>query len=39
MGNYREYSEIKRLVEEYFELKEDKKYEEFIRKLVMILRI
>lgn len=39
MGSYREYSEIKRLIDEYFELQEDKKYEEFIRKLVMILRI
>jgi hypothetical protein len=39
MGSYREYSEIKRLIDEYFALHEDKKYEDFIRKLVMILRI
>jgi hypothetical protein len=39
MGSYREYSEIKRLIDEYFKLQEDKKYEDFIRKLVMILRI
>jgi len=39
MGTYREYSEIKRLLDEYFILQEDKKYEDFIRKLVMILWI
>jgi hypothetical protein len=37
MNSYKEYGEIKRLVDELFVLQEGKKYEDFIKKLVMIL--
>ena len=39
MDAYTQYSAIKRLIDEYFKPEENKKYEEFIGKLVMILRI
>lgn len=39
MENHQEYSAIKRLIDDYFEIKGEKKYEDFIKKLVMILRI
>jgi hypothetical protein len=36
---YQQYSEIKQLVDEFFVMQEKKKYEDFIKKLVMILRL
>jgi len=39
MNSYKEYSAIKRLIDEYFEIKEWDKYEDFIQKLVKILGI
>jgi hypothetical protein len=39
MQKYHQYSAIKLLIDEYFNLKDDKKYEDFIKKLVMILGI
>lgn len=39
MDKWSEYSAIKRMIEEYFNLKEEKKYEDFIKKLVMILGV
>jgi hypothetical protein len=37
--HYAQYAAIKRLVDEYFKPEENKKYEEFIKKLVMILEL
>lgn len=39
MNSYKEYSAIKRLIDEYFYLQKDKSYEEFIKRLVDILQI
>lgn len=39
MEKYHQYSAIKRMVDEYFNLRDDKKYEDFIKKLVIILGI
>lgn len=39
MNSYKEYSAIKQIIDEYFNLKDDKKYEDFIKKLVMILEV
>ena len=39
MNSYKEYSEIKNLIDQYFILEEGKKYEDFIKELVMILKI
>lgn len=39
MNDYQKYSAIKRIIDEYFNMKDDKKYEDFIKKLVMILGI
>lgn len=39
MASYKEYSEIKQVVEKYWVLAEGKKYEDFIKELVMILRL
>lgn len=39
MNDYQKYSAIKRIIDEYFDLMDDKKYEDFIKKLVMILEI
>jgi hypothetical protein len=39
MEKYHQYSAIKRIIDEYFNMKDDKKYEDFIKKLVMILGI
>lgn len=39
MANYKDYSAIKRMIEEYFLLRKDKNYDEFIKKLTEILRI
>lgn len=39
MEKYHRYSAIKRLVEEFFVFEDEKKYEDFINKLVMILEI
>ena len=36
---YTQYNEIKQLVDGLFVLQEEKKYEDFIKELVMILRI
>lgn len=36
---YQTYSEIKQIIDEYFDLREGKKYEDFIKKLVMILKV
>jgi hypothetical protein len=39
MNEYHQYSAIKGMIDEYFDLRNDKKYEDFIKKLVMILGI
>lgn len=39
MEKYKEYSAIKNLVDQYFILEEGKKYEDFIKELVMILGV
>lgn len=39
MEKYHQYSAIKRMIDEYFNLRDDKKYEDFIKKLVMILKV
>ena len=39
MNKYQIYSDIKRLVDEYFVFEDKKKYEDFINKLVMILKV
>lgn len=39
MGNYHEYSAIKQLIDRYFVLHENKRYEDFIRELTGILNI
>ena len=39
MNSYKEYSEIKNLIDQYFILEEGEKYEDFIKELVMILKI
>jgi hypothetical protein len=39
MGRYKEYSAIKRLLDEFFVLQDGKKYEDFIKKLVKILGV
>jgi hypothetical protein len=39
MNKYEQYSAIKRLIDECFTPKGTKKYEDFIKKLVMILRL
>lgn len=39
MERYKEYSAIKNLVDQYFILEEGKKYEDFIKELVNILKI
>lgn len=39
MNSYKEYSAIKNLIEEYFNLKEGHRYEDFTRRLVDILNI
>ncbi len=39
MMKYKEYSEIKRLIDIYFDLKKGSNYDEFIRKLAEILRV
>ncbi len=39
MDRYEVYSQIKCIMNEYFELKDEKKYEDFIKKLVMILEL
>lgn len=39
MNRYKEYSAIKQIIDEYFNLKDDKKYEDFIKKVVMILEV
>ena len=39
MNSYKEYSEIKRLIDDFFILQKDKKYEDFIKQLVEILKV
>ncbi len=39
MASYKEYSAIKRLIDDYFDLKKGSNYEEFIQKLAEILRV
>lgn len=39
MNEYQKYSAIKCLIDKYFVLEEGKKYEDFVRELVMILGI
>lgn len=39
MNEHHQYSAIKRMIDEYFNLRDDKKYEDFIKKLVMILGV
>jgi len=39
MNAWTRYSEIKMLVEKYWDLKEDKRHEDFIKELCMILKI
>lgn len=39
MANYMEYSQIKQLINEYWILKREEKYDEFIKKLTDILKI
>lgn len=39
MNNWQQYSAIKRMIDEYFNLRDDKKYDDFIKKLVMILKV
>jgi hypothetical protein len=38
MGDYQAYSDIKNLINEYWELKDQAKYDEFVRRLCDILR-
>jgi cobalamin biosynthesis Mg chelatase CobN len=39
MTSYKEYSEIKRLIDEFFELKDKKRYEDFIIELSKTLNV
>lgn len=39
MEKYHQYSAIKRMIDVYFNLRDDKRYEDFIKKLVMILKV
>lgn len=39
MDNYKTYSEIKRLLNEYWEIKNGARYDEFIMKLTEVLKI
>lgn len=39
MGTWKEYSAIKQLIDQYFYLKEDESYEDFIKKLTDILKL
>lgn len=37
--SWRQYSELKKIINQYWEMKDDEKYDEFIKKLTEILDI
>lgn len=39
MADWKQYSAIKQLIDQYWNLKEDKNYDEFIRKLAKLLNV